>query len=109
MEVTEYSGYVHIICHFGHGSKSAACRVVITPLVDAHSITSDDCEYVYTASGRPGSSEAGAVAVLPNGGYSVEVFDGEEATGNPAYSTVLKVLFSHLHETTGKHVYIKQV
>ena len=107
MEVTEYSGYVHIFCHFGQGSKVAACRVVITPLVDAHSVTSDDCEYVYTASRRPGRSEAGAVVVLPNGGYSVEVFDGEEATaGNPAYSTVLKVLFSHLHETTGKHVYI---
>ena len=101
--MTEYSGYVHIFCHFGQGSKAAACRVVITPLMDAHNITS---EYVYIASRRPGSSEAGAVVVLPNGGYSVEVFDGEEATaGNPAYSTVLKVLFSRLHETTGKHIY----
>ena len=100
--VREYSGHVHIVCHFALGSNKD-CEIILSP----HNIMvgkEGDSEYVYTASRTPGSSEAAAVIVLPNGNYTVKIFDGEPETEYPAYSTVLTISHSHI-----KGIYVPSV
>ena len=96
--VREFSGHVHIVCHFALGSNKD-CKIVLSP----HRVVGKerDSEYVYTASRTPGSSEAAAVVVLPNGNYTVKIFDGEPETEYPAYSTVLTISHSQLEDIKG--------
>ena len=102
VEVKEYSGYVHVICHFAMGSTLKDCRIVFIPLSPPNTSSQQtDCQYVSTASRAAGSSEAAAVVVLPNGDYRVEVFDGEPKTENPAHSAVLSISYSLLEEGSG--------
>ena len=59
----------------------------------------DSDQYVYTASRMEGSSEAATViSRLPNGNYTVEVFDLEPETEHPAFSSVLSIHLSTLDE-----------
>ena len=103
MVVREYSGHVHIVCHFALGSNKD-CKIVLSP----HRMVGKegDTEYVYTASRTPGSSEAAAVIVLPNGNYTVKVFDKEPETKYPAYSTLLTISHSQLKYTKGIYSHI---
>jgi hypothetical protein len=95
----EYSGYVHITCHFAVGSKLKECKIVLR----SHEAMNQgiDSRYVYTARRIAGSLEAAAVIVLPNGNYTVDVFDNDNETEYPAYSTELTISYAQLKEKTG--------
>ena len=97
--IKEYSGYVHITCHFAVGSKLKECKIVLR----SHEAMNQgrDSRHVYTASGIAGSLEAATVIVLPNGNYTVDVFDNE--TEYPAYSTELTISYAQLRDKTGKY------
>ncbi|CAI7999331.1 hypothetical protein GBAR_LOCUS2685, partial [Geodia barretti] len=95
--IKEYSGYVHITCHFAVGSKLKECKIVLR----SHEAMNQgrDSRHVYTASRIAGSLEAATVIVLPNGNYTVDVFDNE--TEYPAYSTELTISYAQLRDKTG--------
>ena len=90
----EYSGYVHITCHFSVGSNLKECKIVLR----SHKANS---RHVYTASGIAGSLEAATVIVLPNGNYTVDVFDNDNETEYPAYFTELTISYGQLKDITG--------
>ena len=102
VEVTEYSEYAHLICHFALRSRISQCTIVIKPLTHASNVTSAECEYMYTATRRTGASQAATVLVLPNGDYTLDVFDGGTATGHPAHSLTLVISHSPLNETSSQ-------
>ena len=93
--MTEYGDHVHIICFFAVGSNARGCRIVLSS-DDTGKGQDSDSDYVYTASRIAGSSEAATVIVLPNGNYTLDVFDNDHHTENPAYSTVLTISYSNV-------------
>ena len=97
--IKEYSGYVHITCHFAVGSKLKECKIVLR----SHEAMNQgrDSRHVYTASRIAGNLEAATVIVLPNGNYTVDVFDNDNETEYPAYSTELTISYSQLKDITG--------
>jgi hypothetical protein len=103
--VKEYSGYVHITCHFAVGSKLKECKIVLR----SHEAMNQgrDSRHVYTASRIAGNLEAATVIVLPNGNYTVDVFDND--TEYPAYSTELTISYSQLKDITDTNETMKEM
>ena len=60
-----------------------------------------DSHHVYTTRRIAGSLEAATVIVLPNGNYTVDVFDNNNETEYPAYSTELNISYGQLKDITG--------
>ena len=84
-QLSEY--VVDITCYFAEGSDAKGCRIVAHPQPVNDNIKS--CEFVATREGR---NESTVTVALPNGIYTLMIYDDEEeAARYPAFNTTLSV------------------
>ena len=75
-----------ITCYFAPGSQIKGCRIVII-----QEGRGGDCGLNTTATRLEGAGDAVVNVELPAGEYSVVVYDDEQVTENPAYTTTLSI------------------
>ena len=86
------NGEYEILCHFATGSRARGCRVV---LINKQNGREDEC----SALRSDGNGEAVVIATLPEGEYTVLVYDDEDdeliGQQNPAYNTSVSLTSSN--------------
>ena len=79
------SGHINITCHFAEGSSANGCRIVVQTIQGA--------VFCVFAASRKEEDKATITVALPNGTYTLLVYDEEDgAVHNPAFTTTLSVL-----------------
>ena len=80
----QLSGYIDITCHFAEGSNANGCK--ITAITQQES---KPCEFIAY---REKEDKATVTVTLPNGNYTLLVYDYEAvAVDNPAFTTTLSL------------------
>ena len=80
-----FCGYTDVTCYFAKESDAKGCRIVIQTL---QGVTS--CVFVAS---REEEEKAAVTVALPNGTYTLLVYDEEDgAVHNPAFTTVLHIM-----------------
>ena len=85
MDTHEYlCGYTDVTCYFARESEAKGCRIVVQTLQNVTSC-------VFFAS-KEEEDKATITIALPNGTYTLLVYDDEDEVHNPAFTTILSVL-----------------
>ena len=91
-------GYIDVTCYFARDSDAKGCRIVVQSL---QGVTS--CVFVAS---REEDNKANITVALPNGTYTLLVYDEEDEAGpNPAFTTILSVLCGTQVSGTESSVY----